>query len=90
MSKYAFLDTPLGGTGSPIPPLKLWTIGTIIEKSDIQAYQTPKNPVYALGLYLKHRFGNRPEVMQLTLEECAKKYPASISAPEEDSKIDIN
>ncbi|MFA6006540.1 MAG: hypothetical protein WC764_02325 [Candidatus Paceibacterota bacterium] len=78
MSKYAFLDTPLGGTtGAQIPPLKLWTVGTIIEKSENKAYQTPKNPVYALGLYLKKRFGNKPEVMSLTLADCAKKYPAT-------------
>ncbi len=75
--QYAFLHTPLGAAGSQIPPLKLWKVSTIIEKSEIKAYQTPKNPVYDLGLYLKHRFGNRKEVMDLTLEECAKKYPPS-------------
>lgn len=75
--QYGFLHSPLGATGSQIPPLKMWTVGTIIEKSQIKAYQTPKNPVYALGIYLKHRFGNKPEVMGMTLEECAKKYPPS-------------
>lgn len=76
MAKYAFLRTPLGGnSGTQIPPLKDWTVGTIIEKSQIKAYQTPKNPVYAIGLYLKHRFGTDPEVMKMQLEACAKKYP---------------
>jgi len=77
MGKYTFLDTPLGSGGTALPPLKLWTVGTIIEKSEVKAYQTPKNPVYALGLYLKHRFGKNPEIMQMTLEACAKKYPPS-------------
>jgi len=74
MSKYAFLDAQLGGVGSNIPPLRKWTVGTIVEKSGLKAYQTEKNPVYALGLYLKARFGSNQEVMKMTLEQCADKY----------------
>ena len=84
--QYAFLHPPLGAAGSQIPPLKLWKDGTIIEKSEIKAYQTPKNPVYALGIYLKHRFSSKPEVMDMTLEECAKKYPPIKAKEADDSE----
>ena len=57
-----------------VPPLKLWTIGTILEKSGVKAYQTPRNPVYALGLYLTKRFHDNSDVAKLTLEQAVKNF----------------
>jgi len=75
-NQYQFLYQPIKGTNGNIAPLKDWTVGAVIDKSLVKAYQTPRNPVYAIGLYLRRILGRnpKPEVAQMTIEAWAKKH----------------